>query len=75
MMIWLLTFLILLCIVLIMAVGLILAKKPIVGSCGGLNKLGLKKDCFICGRRAKVEKNINTPKNEALFYDATKTTK
>ncbi|MBN8431741.1 (Na+)-NQR maturation NqrM [Microbulbifer salipaludis] len=32
-----------------MAIGAILQNKPIKGTCGGLNTLGMKKDCEVCG--------------------------
>ncbi|MEY1661788.1 (Na+)-NQR maturation NqrM [Isoalcanivorax beigongshangi] len=41
-----------------MAVGVILANKPIKGSCGGLAALGMKEGCDICGGdRGKCEEN------------------
>ena len=32
-----------------MAVGVIMRRKPITGTCGGLNKFGGRGDCEICG--------------------------
>ncbi len=32
-----------------MAIGVILGREPIKGSCGGLNKLGVEGECEICG--------------------------
>jgi hypothetical protein len=37
-----------------MAVGVIFANKPIKGSCGGLNALGMKEGCEICGGQDDV---------------------
>ncbi|MFW6345636.1 MAG: (Na+)-NQR maturation NqrM [Halomonas sp.] len=37
-----------------MAVGVIVGRKPIAGSCGGLNQLGLKEGCEICGGKDEV---------------------
>ncbi len=34
-----------------MAVGVILGRKPIQGSCGGLAALGIDGECEICGGR------------------------
>lgn len=33
-----------------MAIGVILANKPVKGSCGGLSAVGLDGECDICGR-------------------------
>ena len=69
-MIWLFTFIFLILIVAMMAIGVILSKQPIAGSCGGLNKLGLKEDCPICGDQSK-KSIIQTDRNDApLYYDA-----
>ena len=32
-----------------MAIGVIFGRKPIKGSCGGLNAVGVQGDCEICG--------------------------
>lgn len=52
------TFLVAFAVVLIlfsgMAVGVIFANKPIKGSCGGLNALGMKDGCEICGGKDDV---------------------
>ena len=32
-----------------MAVGVILGRKPISGTCGGMKALGMDMDCEICG--------------------------
>lgn len=33
-----------------MAVGVMCGRKPLQGSCGGLNAVGLNGECKICGR-------------------------
>ena len=45
----LLTFLILLILLLGMSVGVIFGRKPIAGSCGGLQGLDPERDCELCG--------------------------
>ena len=43
-------FTLMLLIIIGMSVGVMFAKKPITGSCGGLGKLGLKEgSCPVCG--------------------------
>jgi len=62
-----------------MSIGVILQKKPIKGTCGGLNALGMDTDCEICGGdRSKCDEENNSPdsdqkKLDQLVYDATKT--
>lgn len=47
---WLLVFLVMLLVVSGMAIGVIMGRKPIAGSCGGIANLGIEKDeCPICG--------------------------
>lgn len=38
-----------LCLMAAMAVGVIFGRKPIAGTCGGLNNMGNKGECEICG--------------------------
>ena len=45
----LLTFGFMLLLILGMAVGVLAGRKPIKGSCGGLQNLGLKGKCDVCG--------------------------
>ncbi|RCV91022.1 (Na+)-NQR maturation NqrM [Billgrantia montanilacus] len=67
-----------------MAVGVIMGRKPIAGSCGGLNNLGLKEGCDICGGKDEVCEEENRKGNTSqrrrsdenrgtdLGYDATR---
>lgn len=58
-----------------MAVGVIFSNKPIKGSCGGLNALGMKEGCEICGGDANKCESTNQagkakPQAQELGYDA-----
>ena len=44
-----LAFTVMLLLVAAMAVGVIMGRKPITGSCGGMKALGLDMECEICG--------------------------
>ncbi len=44
-----LAFILMLTIVAAMAVGVIMGRKPIAGSCGGIKALGLDAECEVCG--------------------------
>jgi hypothetical protein len=46
---YLITFLVMLFIVVAMAVGVMAGRKPLQGSCGGLNKIEGLGECEICG--------------------------
>lgn len=70
-----LVFLIMLLVVLGMAVGVIMGRKPIAGSCGGIANLGIEKECSICGgNREKCEevRREGDVVDSTLAYDATK---
>ena len=45
----LLAFAAMLILVAAMAVGVMLGRKPIAGSCGGMKALGMNMECEICG--------------------------
>ncbi|RLA45703.1 MAG: hypothetical protein DRR06_06730 [Gammaproteobacteria bacterium] len=57
-----------------MSVGVILAKKPIKGSCGGIAALGMDTSCDICGGdTSKCEdESLASPEQATLAYDATR---
>ena len=62
-----------------MAVGVIFQNKPIKGSCGGLNNIGLGGKCDVCGSdTSKCEDEVDAEvTNDATFdasmaYDAAK---
>lgn len=71
---FLLSFVILLAIVAGMAIGVLAGRKPIAGSCGGLNNLGVAGACEICGGDTArcEEKNgkLVTRGGRPDFYDA-----
>ena len=71
----LVTFGVFLFIILAMAIGVIVANKPLKGSCGGLSNLGLKDDCPICGGGDGKNplQEVTGKQADALFYDAVKT--
>lgn len=52
--IWFLVLGFMLLVVAAMSIGVILGRKPIAGSCGGLNQLGLKQGCDICGGKDEI---------------------
>ncbi|WP_250462555.1 (Na+)-NQR maturation NqrM [Microbulbifer litoralis] len=60
-----------------MALGAILQNKPLKGSCGGLNNIGMKQDCEICGGdddecKKEQERQQRLAGGADLAYDATK---
>ncbi len=61
-----------------MSVGVIFGRKPISGTCGGLNAAGVGGPCDICGGdTSKCEEENERAANEgtgaqALAYDASK---
>lgn len=47
--IMIITFVVLLLIITAMSVGVLMGRKPIAGSCGGMSALGMDTACDICG--------------------------
>ncbi|MDP5210327.1 MULTISPECIES: (Na+)-NQR maturation NqrM [unclassified Microbulbifer] len=69
-------FVVMLLVVAGMAVGAMVQKKPLKGSCGGLNTIGMKQNCAICGGDDEAcEKEQKRQRNkvavEDIAYDAT----
>lgn len=74
-MMYLTVFLFMVLVVGMMAIGVIMGRKPIAGSCGGIANLGIEKECSICGGSREKCEEVNRDKNEVatdLAYDATK---
>ena len=74
---FLLTLAFLLIVVAAMAVGVIFAQKPIKGSCGGIQQLGMGGKCDICGgdtekcdEENKRIANLNSGSTKDNFYEA-----
>lgn len=60
----------------IMAVGVMMGRQPIKGSCGGMSAIGMKGACDICGGdTGRCESNTAEGKKAAedLAYDASST--
>lgn len=59
-----------------MAIGVIMGRKPISGSCGGMSAIGMDGACDICGGdRKKCEEESQKAaegSSSVDFYDATK---
>lgn len=72
-----LAFSLMLLLVAAMAVGVLMGRKPISGSCGGMSSLGMEVACDICGGdKGKCEKEtkegIAEQTSDDTFYDASK---
>jgi len=47
--IWIVTFFFIAAMVLIMSIGVLFGRKPVQGSCGGLNNIEGMSECELCG--------------------------
>ncbi len=72
---FLVVFLIMLALVAAMSIGVILGRKPIAGTCGGLNMMGADGSCDICGgdpARCEAEDADDGAAPKPRGYDATR---
>jgi|MEHZ01.5.fsa_nt_MEHZ011524506.1_9 hypothetical protein len=46
---FLITFLVMAVVIVIMSIGVLFGRKPVQGSCGGMNNIAGLKECEICG--------------------------
>jgi len=78
---FLLALMIVLLLVAAMSVGVIMGRKPISGTCGGIGAMGISKSCDICGGNPQKcdEENDRVseqgPSADQLTYDASKSGK
>ena len=70
----LVTFMVMLLVITAMAVGVLLGRKPIQGSCGGMSALGMETECDVCGGDQTIcdEENdrVLSQPSADLSYDA-----
>lgn len=73
--IFLVTFVVMLFLVASMAVGVLMGREPIKGSCGGMSALGMDTACDICHgdqQRCEEQNKLLAAAKSTLGYDATK---
>ncbi|GJM14369.1 MAG: hypothetical protein DHS20C12_27720 [Pseudohongiella sp.] len=59
MMSFLITFLVIAVVIAIMSIGVLFGRKPVQGSCGGLNNIDGMNECEICGGEPQKCKATN----------------
>lgn len=81
---WLLVFGLMMLLMAAMAVGVLVGRRPMAGSCGGLNRLGLKDGCEVCGgkddvceeenrkQQVSARRRSDESRGADLGYDATR---
>lgn len=77
---FLVVFCVMFLVIVAMSVGVLLGRKPISGSCGGMSALGMEVACDVCGGdKTKCDKEDGTSDAslaaESLSYDAGKNDK
>ncbi len=70
-------FIIMVLVILIMSVGVLMGRKPLAGSCGGLSAIGMKSSCDICGGSQDLceKEQLRMQRGSSKAYDATDLTK
>ncbi|EAR60599.1 (Na+)-NQR maturation NqrM [Neptuniibacter caesariensis] len=66
------TLIALVCIVVAMSVGVLMGRKPISGSCGGLANVGIEGKCSICGddpQKCEEEQERQAKEESDLGYE------
>jgi uncharacterized protein len=56
---FLITFLVMAVVIVIMSVGVLFGRKPVQGSCGGMNNIEGMGECEICGGEPQKCKELN----------------
>lgn len=73
---FILVLLVLTTLVFAMSIGVIMGRKPIAGSCGGLGAVGIDGACTVCGGNPKQCDSLKdapaSADDQGLAYDATK---
>lgn len=75
--IFLVVFVVMMLLVIAMSVGVLLGRKPISGSCGGMSALGMEVACDVCkGDKSKCDKETGVVEDSqvSFAYDASKST-
>lgn len=72
-----LAFALMLLLVAAMSVGVLMGRKPISGSCGGMSALNMEVACDICGGdkgkcEKETKKGMEATVSDDTFYDASK---
>lgn len=67
---FLVVFFVMLLLIAIMSIGVIMGRKPIAGSCGGMSALGMDVACDICkGDKSLCETEIEKAKQDVANRD------
>jgi len=66
------TFVAMACFIVLMSVGVLFGRKPIQGSCGGLNKINGMDECELCGGSVQKCDELSTQNKVVKTVDATR---